>query len=185
MDTGNQQSWRRFRRFTMRHTSAISLRASVALFAFVSLFLHSFQRYIYLGCIRSVQVSGKKTMIALEWIATCRKSFCAARIKRDLFFSVNARHPTVPTVPTLPQSPSMCLVPLHHEPPPFYASASASGTNCLPSFNTYSANPSTLIIFNPHSFANRQQSSRLAMDPAGSYGLTSSHKRPAGGRPAR
>lgn len=102
MDTGNQQSWRRFRRFTMRHTSAISLRASVALFAFVSLFLHSFQRYIYLGCIRSVQVSGKKTMIALKWIATCRKSFCAARIKRDLFFSVNARHPTVPTVPTLP-----------------------------------------------------------------------------------
>lgn len=46
MDTGNQQSWRRFRRFTMRHTSAISPRASVAPFAFVSLFLHGFQGYI-------------------------------------------------------------------------------------------------------------------------------------------
>lgn len=31
---GNQQSWRRFRSFTMRHRWAISVRASVALFFF-------------------------------------------------------------------------------------------------------------------------------------------------------
>jgi hypothetical protein len=44
---------------------------------------------------------------------------------------------------------------------------------------------STLIILKPHDRANRQQSSRRAIEPMGSVGLTSSHNSPAGESPAR
>lgn len=97
-------------------------------------------------------------------MATCREPLCATRTKGDQQYFFLGNSPTNP--PKSPARHSLQITLLHEIPP--YALASASGTNCLPSFNTYSANPSTLIIFNPHSFANLQQSSRLAMDPAGS-----------------
>jgi hypothetical protein len=48
----------------------------------------------------------------------------------------------------------------------------------------YSSNCSILTILNPHSLANPKQSSRRAMSPFGSSGLTSSQMTPTGGKPA-
>lgn len=71
------------------------------------------------------------------------------------------------------------------DPPGVFERPHAPGTNPLPFLPTYSARSSTLMIFRPHCFANRQQSSLRAMEPSGSVGCTSSHSRPAGGKFAR
>ena len=65
-----------------------------------------------------------------------------------------------------------------------YTIVALSTTYCrVCCFLEYSLICSILIIFNPHVCANALQSSRRAMEPSSSSGLTSSHSSPAGGRP--